>query len=284
MLRTSAMPLMLRVVGKSRSLHNTSPYNKPPHNKPAHNKYLQRDRWSHRRLHDDDRRCNEEWLATLSHELRSPLATILDALELVSGDLDRPGAKRAGDIAQHQAKKAMQLIDDLFDLAAQSCGKLALRRETVQVADIVKRATETASHLISTRQHSLTVSLPPRPVFILADPLRLEQVLTNLLINAAKFTEPGGRIRLTVTEELGDIVVQVRDNGRGIAREMLPRVFDLHTQATDDVARRPTGLGLGLALVKSLVELHGGSVAAASAGPGTGAEFVVRLPAFARAA
>jgi signal transduction histidine kinase len=269
MLRTSAMPPTLRIVGKSR---------------PAHNKYLGRDRGSQPQAQDDDRPCNEEWLATLSHELRSPLATILDALELVSNDLEEPRAKRAGDIAQRQAQKAMQLIDDLFDLSANACGKLALRKETVQMADIVARATETANHLITARKHSLTVSLPPRPLFILADPLRLEQVLTNLLINAAKFTEPGGHIRLTVTEELGEIVVRVQDNGRGIARELLPRVFDLHMQAADVVARRPTGLGLGLALVKSLVELHGGCVAAASGGPGAGSEFVVRLPMRARAA
>jgi len=263
MLRTSTMPPTLRIVGKSR---------------PAHDKYDQRDRRNHRRLHDDERRCNEEWLATLSHELRSPLATILDALELVSSDLKRPRAKRAGDIAQRQAKKAMQLIEDLFDLSAHSCGKLALRKETVQMADIVARATETANHLITARKHSLTMSLPPRPLFILADRMRLEQVLTNLLINAAKFTEPGGHIRLTVTEEFGEIVVRVQDNGHGISAELLPSVFDLHMQATDLVARRPTGLGLGLALVKSLVELHGGCVAAASGGLGTGSEFVVRLP------
>jgi signal transduction histidine kinase len=263
------MPSTLRVVRKPR---------------PAYNKYVGRDRGSHPRPQDDDWRCNEEWLATLSHELRSPLATILDALELVSSDLVGQGAKRAGDIAQHQARKALQLIDDLFDLSAHSCGKLALRNETVQVADIVARATETANHLITARKHSLTILLPPRPVFILADGIRLEQVLTNLLINAAKFTEPGGHIRLTVTEEHDEIIVRVQDNGRGIAAELLPRVFDLHMQASDVVARRPTGLGLGLALVKTLVELHGGSVAAFSAGPGAGSEFVVRLPVCARAA
>src|SRR5438034_1395232 len=114
-----------------------------------------------RKPQDDDGPCNDEWFATLSHELRSPLVTILDALELVSSDLERPGAKRAGDIAQHQAKKAMQLIDDLFDLAAHSCGKLVLDKETVQVDDIVARATETANHLITARKHSLTVLLPP---------------------------------------------------------------------------------------------------------------------------
>jgi len=231
----------------------------------------------------NDGRHSDEWLATLSHELRSPLATILDALDLVFSDLDQPLAQRAGEIAQRQAHKAMQLIDDLFDLNAHSCGKLALRKELVNVADVVARATETANHLLTARKHVLSVSLPSKPVFILADGLRLEQVLTNLLINAAKFTDPGGDIRLTVTQEFGEIVVRVRDNGRGIARELLPRVFDLHMQAHVG-AQRPSGLGLGLALVKSLVELHGGCVTANSSGHGAGSEFVVRLPTRARAA
>src|SRR5262249_34687099 len=130
----------------------------------------------------------------------------------------------------------------------------------------------------------LSVVLPPQPMFIFADRLRLEQVLTNLLINAAKFTEPGGQIELTVTEEFGEIVVRVKDSGRGITREFLPHIFDLHRQAADVGDRRPAGLGLGLALVKTLVELHGGCVSATSGGPGAGAEFIVRLPSRARAA
>jgi signal transduction histidine kinase len=269
MLRTSAMPPTLRIMGKFQ---------------PANNKYLGCDRGSHPQPQDDDRPCNEEWLATLSHELRSPLASILDALELVSGDLQRPGARRAGDIAQHQAQKALQIIEDLFDLSAHSCGKLALRKEFVNVADIVARATETANHLLTKRNHWLTVSLPQEPLFVFADPLRLEQVLTNLLTNAAKFTEPGGYIRLSVEEDCGEVVLRIRDNGRGIAPELLPRIFDFYMQAPDHSTRRPGGLGLGLALVKSLVELHGGRVAAASGGPGTGSEFVVRLPPRARTA
>jgi signal transduction histidine kinase len=150
------------------------------------------------------------------------------------------------------------------------------------VADIVARATETANHLLTKRNHWLTVSLPPEPLFVFADPLRLEQVLTNLLTNAAKFTDPGGYIRLSVEEECGAIVVRIRDNGRGIAPELLPRIFDLYMQAPDHGGHRPGGLGLGLALVKSLVELHGGRIAATSSGPGMGAEFVVRLPSCSR--
>jgi len=231
-----------------------------------------------------DRRHNEQWLETLSHELCSPLATIVDALDVVSSDLQKPGARRAGEIARRQARKALKIIEDLFDLSADSCGKLALRKEPVQLADVVSRAIETANHLIADRKHSLSVVLPPQPMFIFADRLRLEQVLTNLLINAAKFTEPGGQIELTVTEEFGEIVVRVKDSGRGITREFLPHIFDLHRQATVVGDRRPAGLGLGLALVKTFVELHGGCVSATSGGPGAGAEFIVRLPSRARAA
>jgi signal transduction histidine kinase len=262
---------------------------------PVNNEHFHPDRRSQRRSqnedrlhhddsqqHHDEQQHSDEWLATLAHELRSPLAAIFDALELVSGDLERPGAQRAGDIAQRQAQKAIQIIEDLFDLRAHSRGKLALRKEWVNVADIVARAKETANHLLTKRNHWLTVSLPTEPPFVLADRLRLEQVLTNLLTNAAKFTDPGGYIRLSVEEDCGEIVLRISDNGRGIAPELLPRIFDLYMQAPDHSSRRPGGLGLGLALVKSIVELHGGCVAATSAG--TGSEFIVRLPTLARAA
>jgi len=234
--------------------------------------------------HNYGRPQSDEWLATLSHELCSPLATILDALDLVFSDLQKPGAKRAGEIAQRQARKALKIIEDLFDLNAHSCGKLVLRKETVNMADVVARAIETANHLLNARNHSLTISLPSEPVVLAADSLRLEQVLTNLLINAAKFTDPGGQIGLRVTQEFGEVVLRVRDNGRGIALELLPRVFDLHVQGPDAGSRRTSGLGLGLALVKSLVMLHGGCVAARSDGRGTGSEFIVRLPMRALAA
>jgi signal transduction histidine kinase len=221
---------------------------------------------------------SDEWLATLSHELSSPLATILDALDVAFSDLQKPGAKRAGEIAQHQARKALKIIEDLFNLNAHSCGKLALHKESVNIADVVARAIETASHLFIEHKHSLTISLPSEPVVLVADPLRLEQVLTNLLINAAKFTDPGGLIQVAVMRVFGEIVLRVRDNGRGMAAELLPKVFDLHVQGTDPGSRYASGLGLGLALVKSLVALHGGHVSATSSGPGTGSEFIVCLP------
>jgi signal transduction histidine kinase len=170
----------------------------------------------------------------------------------------------------------MRLVDDLFDLSAGGLGKLSVHKEMVVLADVVARATETAGRLIAARQHRLTVSLPPEPLHLEADPLRLAQVLTNLLCNAAKFTDPGGEIRLSASVEDGQIVIRVQDNGRGIPRNQLPHVFELFQQTS---VGRAGGMGIGLALVKSLVELHGGLVAASSDGPGSGSEFVVRLPA-----
>jgi signal transduction histidine kinase len=223
--------------------------------------------------------CFDELLGTLAHELRSPLATIVSAVQLLTGggDMD-PTAQRALAVMERQSRQALRIIEDLFDVCADAWGKLTLRTEAADLAEIVTAATETAGHLLSARRHRLTVSLPPGPVILDADPLRLQQVLTNLLTNAAKFTDPGGHIRLSAEVEGGQIVLRVRDNGRGIDPHLLPRLFDLFYQVPDSKHQRTAGLGLGLALVKSLVELHGGSIAAFSDGPGTGAEFVIRLP------
>jgi signal transduction histidine kinase len=216
-------------------------------------------------------------LATLAHELRDPLAAILFALEALSAD-GNPATRRIRMLAEHQARRAARLIDDLYDFCAGSQDQLFLHKEVVELAAIVAGATETTAHLLAARGHRLTVSVPSTPVFLIADPVRLEQVLTNLLANAAKYTEPEGHIRLTVEFEAGRVVLRIQDNGRGIDEDLLPHVFDLFWQSPDLRPRRPCGLGLGLALVKSLVELHGGSVTAHSNGPGTGTEFVVRLP------
>ncbi len=225
----------------------------------------------------------DESLATLAHELRDPLTTILLALEAISDDGDiAPAAQRAHTIAAHQARRAVRMVDDLFDLCASSWNKLPLCMEMVELGEVVAVSTETTAHLFAARRHRLTVSLPAEPVFLVADALRLEQVLTNLLANAAKFTDPGGHIRLTAGAEAGQAVLRVRDNGRGIGPDLLPRVFDLFWQGPGLGEKRTRGLGLGLALVKSLVELHGGSVAAYSDGPGAGAEFIVRLPTCSR--
>jgi signal transduction histidine kinase len=227
--------------------------------------------------------CIDELLGTLAHELRSPLATIVSAVEVITTGCDiDPAARRALAVMERQSRQAMQIVEDLFDICAGALGKLSLRKEVVGLAEIVAAATETAGHLLAARQHRLTVSLPPEPVTLDADRLRLVQALTNLLGNAAKFTDPGGHIRLTAAVEAGQIVLRVRDNGRGIAQDLLPCLFDLFYQIPGRGTQGTGGLGIGLALVKSLVELHGGSVAAASDGPGTGAEFVVRLPARSR--
>jgi signal transduction histidine kinase len=217
----------------------------------------------------------DEALATLAHELRDPLATILLALELHSGGGD-PAARQALATAARQARRVVRIIDDLFDLCAGSWDRLSLRKEVVELATVAVAATEATAQLLAARGHRLTVSLPAGPVFLVADPVRLEQVLTNLLANAAKFTDPGGDIELIAEAEAGQAVLRVRDNGRGIAPDLLPRVFDRFWQGSED--KPAGGLGLGLALVKSLIELHGGSVAVRSAGPGAGAEFIVRLP------
>jgi signal transduction histidine kinase len=221
----------------------------------------------------------DELLGTLVHELRSPLATIVSGVQMVASECDvDPAGRRALAVVERQSRQAMRLVEDLFDVCAGSLGKLSLRKEVVDLTEVVAGATETVGHLLAARRHRLTVSLPPEPVFLQADPLRLGQVLTNLLGNAAKFTDPGGHIRLTAEVEAGQVVLRVRDNGRGIRPDLLPRVFDLFHQIPGPGAPRMGGLGIGLALVKSLVELHGGSVSACSDGPGTGTEFIVRLP------
>jgi signal transduction histidine kinase len=222
----------------------------------------------------------DELLGTLAHELRSPLVTIVSAAQVIANECDmEPRARRALAVMERQSRQALRIIDDLFDICAGTEGKLSLRKEVVGLADVVAAATETAGHLLAARQHRLTVSLPPGPVSLEGDPLRLAQVLTNLLGNAAKFTDPGGHIRLTARVEAGQVVLRVRDNGRGIDPDLLPHVFNLFYQIPGLGQQATGGLGIGLALVKSLVELHGGSVAACSDGPGTGCEFVVRLPA-----
>ena len=224
--------------------------------------------------------CLDELLGTVAHELRSPLATVLSGVYMINSECElNPVARRALPLMERQLQQAMRLVDDLFDICAGSLRKLTLCKEVVVLAKVVDGAIEAADHLLSARRHRLTVSLPPNPVYLEADPLRLAQVLTNLLGNAAKFTEPGGHIRLTAEAVAGQVVLRVRDNGWGIAPDLMPRVFDLFHQIPGPAGPGAGGLGIGLALVKSLVELHGGSVEASSEGPGTGAEFIVRLPA-----
>src|SRR2546423_181755 len=169
----------------------------------------------------------DEVLGTVAHELRSPLAAVLSGVNCITSDCElEPVARRILASIEYQLWQAMRLVDDVFDLCAGGLDKLSVRKETVALVDVVTRATKTASRLLAARQHRLTVSLPPEPLSLEADPLRLAQVLTNLLCNAAKFTDPGGHIRLGAAAEAGQIVFRVKDNGRGIAPDLLPRVFD----------------------------------------------------------
>src|SRR5437660_8032268 len=173
-----------------------------------------------------------------------------------------------------------RLLDDLLDVSRVSRGRIELRKEIVDAIPVIERTLEAIRPLIEERRHNLSVSVPSEPLWLEADPHRLEQVLTNLLTNAAKYTDPGGQVWLTAVREGRQIVIRVRDTGVGITAEMLSRIFDLFVQAERRLDRSQGGLGIGLTLVHRLVELHGGTVEASSPGVGRGSEFVVRLPAY----
>jgi signal transduction histidine kinase/CheY-like chemotaxis protein len=225
-----------------------------------------------------DRR-KDEFLAMLAHELRNPLAPIRNSTQVIRllGTTD-PNVQRATELVERQVQHMTRLVDDLLDVSRITSGKIKLQKEPVELAAVVARAVETARPLIDARRHELAVTLPREAMPLDADPTRLAQVIANLLTNAAKYTEEGGHIRLTVERQGGTAVVGVRDDGVGIPREMLASVFTLFTQVDRTLARSEGGLGIGLKLVKSLTELHGGTVEARSEGPGKGSEFVVRLP------
>jgi PAS domain S-box-containing protein len=230
-------------------------------------------------LGEADRHKNE-FLAMLAHELRNPLAPIRNALHI----LKMPGAneelvQQAHGMMERQVEHVVRLVDDLLDVSRIIRGKIELRKQIVDLAAVVHRAVETAQPVLDAQGHELTLALPHRPVFVEADLVRLAQVISNLLNNAAKYTDQAGRIGLSVERDGPEAVqVRVRDSGLGIAPELLPRIFDLFVQGDRSLARSQGGLGIGLTLVKSLVEMHGGSVTAFSAGPGQGSEFIVRLP------
>ncbi len=227
-------------------------------------------------LKEADRR-KDEFLAMLAHELRNPLAAIHNAAQV----LLRPGRAEdhewSREVIGRQTKHLGRIIDDLLDVSRITRGTVQLRKEPVDLGPIIRRAVETIRPLIEEKQHTLTLSLPPEPTRLLADPTRLEQVFVNLLANAAKYTENRGQVRLTA-EHNGNLVVTVQDDGVGIAPELLPHVFDMFTQADRSIDRAEGGLGIGLTLVKRLVEMHGGTVSATSAGPGNGSTFTLTLP------
>jgi two-component system CheB/CheR fusion protein len=230
-------------------------------------------------LREADRR-KDEFLAMLGHELRNPLAPIRNTLELVrleglaGADLEESHA-----MIERQVVYLTRLVDDLLDVSRITRGRIELHRGRVELAAAVRGAVEMIDGHVRRRDHELVVSMPEGPVWLDADTTRLTQVIFNLLHNAAKYTEPGGTIWLTAERERDRVVIRVRDTGVGIAPELLPRVFDLFTQGERSLDRSQGGLGLGLTLVKRLVEMHGGSAEVHSNGPGKGSEFIVRLPA-----
>ena len=222
-------------------------------------------------------RVKDEFLAMLGHELRNPLAPIVTALQLMKlrggGQLDREHS-----IIDRQVRHLVRLVDDLLDVAKIAKDKLELTRRPVELSDPIAQAVETTSPLFEERKHRLRVEVPARGLLVDADEARLAQVVFNLLANAARYTLPGGEISLTASVEAGEAVVRVKDNGIGIDPGILPRIFDLFVQSERPTDRKVGGLGLGLSLVRSIVALHGGSVAALSAGHDRGSEFIVRLP------
>jgi signal transduction histidine kinase/ActR/RegA family two-component response regulator len=222
--------------------------------------------------------AKDEFLAMLGHELRNPLSPIVTALELMKLRTDGRSSREV-DVIERQTRHLIRLVDDLLDVSRITRGKVELRKSAVEIRDVLAKATEIASPLLEERRQHFAVEAPPRGLLLHADEARLAQVVANLLTNAAKYTEPGGHIALSARRQGGDAVIEVRDDGIGIAPTLLPRIFDLFVQGRQSSDRAEGGLGIGLALVRNLVAMHGGTVEARSDGRGKGSTFVVRLPA-----
>jgi signal transduction histidine kinase/CheY-like chemotaxis protein len=223
-------------------------------------------------------RTKDEFLAMLGHELRNPLAPIQTALQLMRLRDDR-SAVRERTVIERQVTHLTRLVDDLLDVARIARGKVQLKRERLNVTDVIAKAVEIASPLIEQRRHTLDVQVPRRDLVVDGDPIRLAQAIANLLTNAAKYTEPGGRVTICAEQTGTEIAISIRDTGIGISADMLPHIFDLFIQERQSVERAQGGLGLGLSIVRSLVAMHGGTVSVQSEGLNRGSEFVVRVPA-----
>jgi PAS domain S-box-containing protein len=229
-------------------------------------------------LRDADRR-KDEFLALLAHELRNPLAPIRYALAANKKSGRTPEhQKRAEEVIERQVTHMTRLLDDLLDVARITQSKLELKKTPTELTLVIGSAIETARPMLDAKRHTFSVDLPTHAVRLEADLVRLTQVFSNLLINAAKYTDTGGHIHLRAAQEGSEVVVAIRDNGIGISADMMPRLFAMFSQAQGAMGRAEGGLGIGLSLVRGLVTLHGGSVEAHSVGPGTGSEFIVRLP------
>jgi PAS domain S-box-containing protein len=224
-------------------------------------------------------RAKDEFLAILGHELRNPLSPIRNSLHLLrlSGELS-PTMEPVREIMERQVDQMVRLIDDLLDVSRISRGRFELQKQTIELATLVSTAVETAQPTIEAGGHQLAISMPAEAIMLYADPVRLAQIIGNLLNNAAKYTKPGGQIWLNAHSEGGEAVISVRDTGLGIAANMLPRVFDMFAQIDSTLTRAQGGLGVGLTLAKTFVELHGGRIEAHSDGPDQGSEFIVFLP------
>jgi PAS domain S-box-containing protein len=229
-------------------------------------------------LHEADKR-KDEFLAMLAHELRNPLAPISDAVHIMKlSSLNETQLAWCSDVIGRQVEHLARLVDDLLDVSRISRGKIELKKERLEISTIVHRAIETSRPLLDARQHKFSVHLPSEPIYVEGDLVRLSQVVSNLLNNAAKYTDKHGSISLNVEPVYNDIFIRVRDNGRGIDPSSLSGLFELFYQVDRTIDRSEGGLGIGLALVKSLVTMHGGEVWAQSEGRGKGSEFVIRLP------
>jgi len=226
-------------------------------------------------------RTKDDFLATLGHELRNPLAPIVTALQLTKLHTDRHPTREL-QVIERQVDHLTRLVDDLLDVSRIARGKLELQREIIDVREPIASAIEIASPLLEQKGHRFELKVPPHAIFVNGDGPRLIQVFANVICNAAKYTDPGGRIAVLVGQREQQIAVEVRDDGIGIASDLLPRIFDPFVQGEQSSDRSRGGLGLGLGLVRALVELHGGEVEARSPGPRLGSTFTVRLPAVAR--
>ncbi len=225
-------------------------------------------------------RRKDEFLAMLSHELRNPLAPVLNSVHVLRQAPNDPSmVEYAGSMVERQVRHMARLIDDLLEVTRLTHGKVRLRTEWTDLATLAEHAAESVRPTMKARGHNFAVIRPVEPVWLEGDPVRLDQVLVNLLNNAAEFTEPGGCIELSISQQEDLALLRVRDNGTGIAADLLPRVFDLFAQADNSLDRDGGGLGIGLTLVKRVVALHGGTIDVTSEGQGRGSEFTVRLPA-----
>jgi len=253
---------------ETRKVIDVYPYAEPNTGASAHGEDLA---WLNRR--------KDEFLAMLSHELRGPLASMRYAVRVLRGQLSEADAQRRTQaLLERQLERMAYLVDELLDVSRITSGRMRLQRERVDLRIIVSNAIETLDPDIAEHRHRLSTALPDAPLWVLGDRCRLEQVFENLLANAVRYTDPGGELTIWVQPREGQAVIRISDSGVGIAPDALPHLFDLFKQANGADPRSMRGLGVGLAVGRDLVTLHGGSVTAASAGPGQGSEFTVRLP------